>query len=150
MRRQSQNGFTLLEVLVATLIMAIAVTGLVANMARSSRNAAALRDYDRVSILAKRKMDELLINRQMLRFVPLRGEWSALEAGGVPVRWQAVVTPFEFTPNPGANQYVLDRVELTIAWMQGARERTYSVEGYRRAAITAEDAARLGTGAQTR
>ena len=149
-RVEGQRGFTLLEVLVATLIMAIAITGLVANMTRSTRNATALRDYDRVSILAKRKMDELLLNRQIIRFLPIRGEWNAIEAGGVVVRWQAVVTPWEFAPNPGANQFVLDRMDLTLAWNDGARDRKYSLEGYRRAPITEQDAQQLAAGGPTR
>lgn len=150
MRPRRQAGFTLLEAIVATLIMAIAVTGLVANMSRTVRNAAALRDYDRISILAKRKMDELLINRQILRNVPVRGEFSPIDAGGVPVGWQAMVTAWDYPPNPGANTAVLDRVELTLRWQDGSRERTYTLEAYRRAPITQEDAARLAAGQPTR
>ena len=58
-----QSGFTLLEVLVATLIMGIAVAGILSGMAGASRNAARLTDIDRATLLAKQKMDELLLDR---------------------------------------------------------------------------------------
>ena len=62
-RAHSKSGFTLLEVLVATLIMGIAVAGILSGMAGALRNAARLTDYDRATLLAKQKMDELLIDR---------------------------------------------------------------------------------------
>ena len=53
------RGFTLLEVMVATTIMAIAVVGLLSSLSASLRNAARLTDNDRSALLARRKMDEL-------------------------------------------------------------------------------------------
>ena len=71
-----QRGFTLLEVLVATLIMGIAVAGLLGALAASTRNAARLTDYDRATLLAKSKMDELLANQHIQRNVPMEGTFD--------------------------------------------------------------------------
>ena len=59
-------GFTLLEVLVATTIMAIAVSGLLASLSTSLRVASRLTDYDRATLLAREKMDELLVNEKKI------------------------------------------------------------------------------------
>ena len=136
----ARRGFSLLEVLVATFIMAVAITGLVTNLSGSLRNASRLAEYDRASILAKRKMDELTLVRALPRWTPLEGGWPAAETGSVPVRWRAIVTPFDVPPGPRANLAVLDRIELQLAWPGG---RTFTLEGYRRGNLTAADAERL-------
>ena len=50
---RARRGFTLLEMIVATTIMGIAVAGLMSGIASTTRNAARLRDYDRVVHLAR-------------------------------------------------------------------------------------------------
>src|ERR1700730_13512709 len=61
-RRASQQGVTPLEVLVATLIMGIAVAGVLGGLSASARNAARLTQYDRATLLARAKMNELLLD----------------------------------------------------------------------------------------
>ncbi len=61
------RGFTLLEMLVATLIMGIAVVALLSNISTSLRHASRVTDNDRAALAAKRKMDELLLDT---RFSP--------------------------------------------------------------------------------
>jgi general secretion pathway protein I len=124
-------GFTLLEVLVATLIMGIAVSGILSGMAGASRNAARLTDIDRATLLAKQKMDELLIDRAAPRNQDIGAEFDPALTGGVRSGWRARVTPFEATP--GANGlWDLDRVQLEIWWMSGQTRRSYVLEGFRR------------------
>jgi len=60
-RTAQEDGFTLLEVLVATLVMAIAVAGLMSAISSSLRNAVRLTDHDRAVLLGRQKMDELLL-----------------------------------------------------------------------------------------
>ncbi len=55
---RGNRGFTLLEMIVATTIMGIAVAGLMCGISSSTRNAARLRDYDRVVQLARLRMNE--------------------------------------------------------------------------------------------
>lgn len=137
--KRSASGFTLLEVLVATAIMGIAVAGVLSGLAASARNAARLTAYDRASLLAKSKMDELLADQTIQRKVPLEGTFDPAQAGGATVGWKALVTPFEWAPGAGPGMWVLDRVQLEIWWIDGQTRHAFTLEGYRRGLLHAGD-----------
>ena len=121
--------------------MAVAIVGLVSLLSTTLRNAARLTDYDRATILAKRKMDELLVTRQIPRGVAIQGSWTEQSTGSIPVAWRAVVRPFDVPPGAVPGAPVLDRIELTVYWHDGAdRERTFSLEGFRRGILSPGDA----------
>lgn len=132
---RSKNGFTLLEVLVATAIMGIAVAGLLNNISGAARNASRLTEYDRAVLLARSKMDELLAEPNLRRGVPMTGEFDAARTGGVPCSWQAEVTPFETIPGAAPGDWVVDRIALEIEWMDGGTKHAFSLEGFRRGVL---------------
>lgn len=134
-----EGGFTLLEVLVAAVIMAIAVAGLMGGLVTSTRNAARLSQYDRATLLARQKMDELLVATEVRRGQPLEGTFDPALAGGQSIGWNAVVQPFEVAPGAGPGQWVLDRIQLQIWWMDGATRHEFSLEGFRRGVLQAGD-----------
>jgi prepilin-type N-terminal cleavage/methylation domain-containing protein len=133
--RSHQRGFTLLEALVATMIMGIAVAGIMNALAASSRNVARLTQADRAVLLARSKMDELLINDLLPRKAFMDGRFGAAEAGAMDSGWRARVTPIEYAPDATDLNWVIDRIELEIWWMDGATRRSFSLEGYRRALL---------------
>ncbi len=133
-----RRGFTLLEVLVATTIMAIAVTALVGNLTGSLRNLDRLTQKDRAATLAKRKMEELLLNPGLPRYEAIAGKWdppNADEQQG----WRLRVTPFDIPERPGPGAPILERMELEAWWMDGGARRTYTLVAYRRGVLYEAD-----------
>ena len=133
---RANRGYTLLEVLVATLIMAVAVVALLSNLSTSLNNAARLTDYDRASLVAERVMNDLLVNRSLPPLRVIQEQWDA-QIVGVPGGWRARITPFQVPP-PGQT-LGMERVELEVWWMNGGARRTFTLEGYRTAQLTREE-----------
>jgi prepilin-type N-terminal cleavage/methylation domain-containing protein len=119
-------GFTLLEVMVATLIMGIAVVSLLSSIGASMRNASRLTAYDRAVMLSRTKMDEILVDHRIPTGSTLEGNFDP-ETG-----WRAHLSPFE-TRGIVPGTPMLERVELEIWWTtpNGARH-TFPLEGFRR------------------
>lgn len=134
--RNNRSGFSLLEVLVATLIMGIAVTTLLVGLSQSVRNAARLTQHDRAAILARHKMNELLLNPQLPLAGSMEGPFDGLESQGETSGWRAVTRPFEAQPNAGPGSVILQEVALEVWWKpQFGDRRTLRLEAYRPATI---------------
>jgi general secretion pathway protein I len=139
-RRRNQRGFTLLEILVATAIMGLAVAGVMSGLAAATRNAARITEYDRAAMLAQIKMDELIADDHAPRNQQLMGLFPPQASGGVQAGWQATVAPFESRSKaPRAGEQVVDRIALEIWWMDGATRRSYTLEGFRKALVRPGD-----------
>ena len=131
-----ERGFTLLEVLVATVIMGIAVAGLIAGLSQSAKNASRLTDYDRAVMLARTRMNDLLLDANLPFDGSVEGQFDRDQSGGVPSGWRAVLKPFDVPPKAGPGTTILQRVALEVWWMpaEGTR-RSIQLEGYRQARI---------------
>lgn len=127
----TSRGFTLLEMMVATLVMAIAVVGLLSGISASTRNAVRVGDADRAVLLARAKMDELLLDRGLPRGGVVQGAIDAALLGGRNGGWTARLTPFENPPILAPGAQAIDRIELEIWWMAGEDRRTFRLDGYR-------------------
>jgi len=134
-----QRGFTLLEMLVATLIMGIAVIGLMTEITASMRNATRVTNRDRAVLLARSKMDELLLEPQFPVGTPVQGPLDPSLTGGVEGGWRALLTRFEMPPSPVAGQQSLDRLSLEIWWMANGERRTFALSGYRAHVLRPEE-----------
>jgi general secretion pathway protein I len=128
---KSRRGFTLLEIMVATLIMAIAVVGVLSAMSTSIRSAARLTAYDRAVMLSHSKMDELIVDKLVPFGATVNGNFDD-QTG-----WSARFSPYVVKPGSPPGSTCLERVELEIWWMAGGERRTFALEGYRRNQIPA-------------
>jgi len=127
-----KHGFTLLEVLVATSIMAVAVATLLSALSASVRNASRVSDHDRAALLAKRTMDELLLNHALPLNAEVAGDWDRSEAG-LAGGWRARVEVHLPPKAPMPGQFYIQRILLEVWWNTTAGRRTSQLEAYRRA-----------------
>lgn len=125
------RGFTLLEMLVATTIMAIAIVGLLSCIAGATGNASRLRDYDRAVELARLRMNELLADDLLPRDQVLTGTFDPRITGGIEAGWKARMTVAEAPPSLMSGQPVLQRIEVEVWWMSGPKRRTFSLDAHR-------------------
>jgi type II secretion system protein I len=134
--KRQQQGFTLLEVLVATVIMGIALAGLIAGLSQSAKNASRLTDYDRAAMLARTKMNDLLLDVNLPFEGSVEGAFDRDQSGGIASGWRASLGPFDVPPDAGPGTVILQRVALEIWWVpvSGTR-RSMQLESYRRARI---------------
>jgi type II secretion system protein I len=132
MKASSRAGFTLLEVLVATVIMGIAVAGLLVGLAQSAKSANRLADYDRAVMLARTKMNDLLLDVNLPFDGTVEGTFAAEQAGGIASGWRAELKPFDVPPNAGPGTIILQQIALEVWWepVPGAR-RTMQLRSYR-------------------
>ncbi len=132
MKRQ---GFTLLEVLVATVIMGIAVAGLLAGLSQSVRNASRLTEYDRATMLARTKMNDLLLDSSLPFVGTVQGDFPGefTKAG-----WRASLKPFDSPRGAGPGGIVLQEVALEVWWQpENGNRRIMQLAGYRQARVPA-------------
>ena len=92
MRRD--RGFTLLEMIVATTIMAVAIVGLISGLSTTTHNAARLRDYDRAVQLGRERMNELMLDQTLPHNTVVAGVFDPNQTGGVEAGWKARLTTF--------------------------------------------------------
>jgi len=137
---KGRRGFTLLEMIVATTILGIAVVGLLAGLSGTTRNAARLREYDRAVQLARVRMNDLLADTNVPHDTVLEGLFPPQVTGGNEMGWRARVTTAEVSPVVVFNDFALDRLDLEIWWTAGAQRRSVRLEGYRKRQMKPEEA----------
>ncbi len=123
----------------ATLIMAIAVTALLSNLSVSLRTAGRVTDNDRAAMVARAKMDELLISAKLPHGLEMGGPLAPALTGWAQSGWRAVVRPFEVPPGAAPGIPILEQINLEIWWNTSGNRRTFALEAFRRGTMTPED-----------
>ena len=127
-RRGSRSGFTLLEVLVASTIMAIAIGTIFSTLSTSLNVASRVTLRDQAAMQAQRILEELLADTTLPRGQQLQGHLNAAQTG-LEGDWRAQVTPFEVSPTG----WVVDRVAVQVVWNSSGKPGSIQLDGYRTA-----------------
>jgi type II secretion system protein I len=138
---RSTSGVTLLELIVATTILAVAIVGLMSGLSGTTRNAARLQDYDRAVQLGRTRMNDLLLDMRIPRNTTVSGAFDPSQSGGMEAGWRARLTLFEMPPVLQVGETAIDRVELEVWWKSGLSTRTYTLDAYRPRPLSPEDLA---------
>ena len=117
-----KRGFTLLEVLVAVMVLGTAVAAISGVLGTSMRNVSRAEDYERVTLLARAQMNELMT-------LPWReGQvWNGAWAGGCTYRAYTSKMPAA-SPNEDALGFELMRMTLVGTWQTSRGPKTYTLE----------------------
>ena len=132
-----KKGFTLLEVLVATMIMGLAVVGMLTALSTSMRNAARLTDHDRMAMLGQTRMDELLVDRTLPLEAQFDGRFDPQVTGGEEAGYHVAMNLFEAPPHATPLTPILQRIVVHVWWKQGDKQRGLDLEAFRRSIIPA-------------
>ncbi|MBI4460962.1 MAG: prepilin-type N-terminal cleavage/methylation domain-containing protein [Acidobacteria bacterium] len=130
LRKRRETGFTLLEVLVATVILGTAVAALFGLLSGALRNADRLQAPEQALLLGQAKMNELLAvgaDPSSAAALPLEekveGRW------GEQFRWEALATRLGSSPQRVPGETTLVRIALDVFWKSGTgEERKFSLE----------------------
>ena len=122
MRAHRQQGFSLLEVLVAFSVLAISLGILYQAFGGSLRNLAVSGDYNRAMILAESKLAEAAAR------LPLEEGSSAGEEQGL--RWRVEVARYDDLEELPQTFHPY-RITSAVSWGEGERERSYRLQTLR-------------------
>jgi general secretion pathway protein I len=138
--RARQSGFTLLEVLIAAVLIGSVFVAVVSLMSQSLRNIDRMRPHELAMLHAREKMNEELLNDDLVPGSSV-GQWND------GYRWRVEITPLDFealgkstavpmpvAPNATQTSTVrpgmktLFRVQVEVAWGNRTDPRNYQLE----------------------
>jgi len=125
MRQPRQRGFSLLEVLVAFSILALALAALFTLFGTAVRSTAVARDYQRALLVAESRLAYLQgVASRQLTVASEQGE----TADGY--LWNSEVTPLEQEP-PAVAGVSLYQLAVQVSWQEGGQQRQIDLKTLR-------------------
>lgn len=116
--KQSEDGFSLLEVIVALAIMAMGFVTVLQLFSGSIRSVSMSEQYLKGTTLAQSKMGELEMNNYKVT------EFEGIFSNEENYRWQLDISPYETKLNSADNNIQLSEVLLKVLWSDSIKMRS--------------------------
>jgi general secretion pathway protein I len=127
-RVRLDNGFTLLEVVVALAILGIGLTVIIELFSGGLRLARTSEEYTKAMNYGSTKMEEIMTQQNMEEGTE-EGEFDDT------FRWQVGVTKLDVLPGEKSTDFKppveLYQVKVDVLWKSGSKERSARLESYR-------------------
>ena len=120
-----RNGFSLLEAVVATGLLGVAMVGILGSIGSSVTAVGAAREYDTAALTARSRMNELLTARPLPLGTTMGDRYP--DGSG----WEAIARPMEGSGRSDSGPQLV-RVSLAVWWHSGGDRKEIRLEGYRR------------------
>jgi general secretion pathway protein I len=121
-RARRCSGFTLLELLVAFVVLAFGIVGVLRAVSTGLLAARDAGDYTTAATLAEMQLAQLRWDENLQSDGESEGDFGDLYPD---YKWAAMMEPVEL---PDLEESGLQRVELTVTWEHGKREHHLTVE----------------------
>lgn len=123
-RQASDPGFSLMEVLVAMMILGIAFSTLFGLISGSLRNVDRIQEHDKIVRFGQMKVNELVLQiNEGVSPQQLSGSFDEK------YRWQASMEPFAALESPtGTPGYSLVRLHLSVTWTGHSGENQFKLQ----------------------
>jgi len=132
--RANQQGFSLIEILVAFMILAMSLTVIYRIFSGGLRNVALSEDYARAVLVAESQLAAIGISEPLVRGVS-SGEW------GERFRWQRVVEQYQPWEQDKelSTQLLAYSVTVNVDWEHAGRSRQVSLSSVRLKPVEQKD-----------
>ena len=124
----NRRGFTLLEVLIAAVVMGTTFVAVMGLLSQSLRNIERMKPQEVALLHARNKMSEMLLQESLLPDTTA-GQWEDGYRWQVQVRFEPTLAGAPQAPQQkGPGALALFRIRVQIGWGQGAASKTYVLE----------------------
>lgn len=131
MQRRNQQGFTLIEVMVALLLLGVGVGSLMAAFSGSERLMEQSRDAAVATELARSKLNEVLLHQEESDADTATEERYNGKVFGYRIEFSPLIQTEKGTATAQDSITNTELVRIIVSWDQGAKARSYKLESAR-------------------
>lgn len=120
-RHTNMGGFTLLEVLISTVLLSSVFVAVVALSSQSLRNLNHMQPHETAMVHAQEKLNQLLLLEELTPGAS-SGTWDD------GYRWEVQISPNFYSPKSGPNDFALLDIHVAVFWGDAPGDRSYVLE----------------------